>query len=100
MSPEDKAVFKTAFELDQHWVVEQAAKRQEFICQAQSVNLFFPAGVDKSYVNSVHLDAWKKGLKTLYYLRTTSGVTVNVERKERIALKDGTNSDECLSCSG
>lgn len=97
LSDDERATFKTAFEMDQHWVVEQAAKRQEFICQAQSVNLFFPAGAEKSYVNSVHLKAWRDKLKTLYYLRTSAGVQVKVEKKERVALKDG---QECLSCSG
>ena len=67
-----KSVFKTAFELDQEWVVQHAADRQKFICQAQSINLFFPVGVPRSVVNSVHLNAWKKGLKGLYYLRTES----------------------------
>lgn len=95
----EKDVFKTAFELDQRWVVEHAADRQEFICQGQSVNLFFPAGEDKAYVNMVHLDAYKKGLKGLYYLRTegeksAESVNTKVERK---ALKD---FDECLACQG
>jgi len=55
----EKEVFKTAFELDQHWVVQHAGDRQEFICQGQSVNLFFPAGSDKNYVSQVHVNAWK-----------------------------------------
>lgn len=99
LSDDERATFKTAFELDQHWVVEQAAKRQEFICQAQSVNLFFPSGADRSYVNSVHLKAWRDKLKTLYYLRTSAGVTADKVgiKKERVALKD---SNECISCSG
>jgi ribonucleoside-diphosphate reductase alpha chain len=99
LDEQNKAVFKTAFELDQHWVVEHSAKRQKYICQGQSVNLFFPAGVDKNYVNSVHLKSYKDGLKGLYYLRTSAGVTadkVGVE-KQRVALKD---ADECLSCHG
>lgn len=97
LSDNERATFKTAFELDQHWVVEQAAKRQEFICQGQSVNLFFPSGADRSYVNSVHLKAWREGLKGLYYLRTSAGVQVKVEKKERVALKD---AQECISCEG
>ena len=95
----EKAVFKTAFELDQRWLIEHASDRQEFICQGQSLNLFFPAGSDKAYVNAVHLMAWKKGLKGLYYLRTETGqtgekVSTKIERK---ALKD---YDECVSCQG
>ena len=58
-----KAVFKTSFELDQMWVVKHAADRQHYICQGQSVNLFFPAGADRAYVNKVHLQAWLSGLK-------------------------------------
>jgi len=96
-----KSVFKTAFEIDQHWVVQHAADRQHHICQGQSVNLFFAAGEDRSYVNSVHLDAWKKNMKGLYYLRTSSGHTAEqVGRKvERIALKDF-EENECLACEG
>lgn len=94
-----KGVFKTAFELNQAWLIEHAADRQEFICQGQSLNLFFPAGSDKAYVNYVHILAWKKGLKSLYYLRTNSGATAEKisEKIERKALKD---YDECVSCQG
>jgi len=94
-----KDVYKTAFELDQHWVVDHSAQRQKFICQGQSVNLFFPAGVDKSYVNSVHLKSYRDGLKGLYYLRTSAGVKADKVgmAKQRVALKD---ADECLSCHG
>jgi ribonucleoside-diphosphate reductase alpha chain len=98
--PDDvKEVFKTAFEIDQQYVVQHAAERQPFICQGQSVNLFFPAGVPRSYVNSVHLRAWKSGLKGLYYFRTTAAVEADKVglAVERNALKD---ADECLSCHG
>ncbi len=95
----EKDTYKTAFELNQEWVIEHASDRQKYICQGQSVNLFFPAGSDKSYVNSVHIRAWKGGLKGLYYLRTSSGnqaekVGTQVQRE---ALKD---SEECISCHG
>jgi len=98
----EKDVFKTAFELDQEWVVEHAAQRQEFICQGQSVNLFFPAGSDKAVVNKVHLKAWKDKLKGLYYLRTSTGHTAEQvgQKVERVALQDFVESDECMSCSG
>ncbi len=97
-----KEVFKTAFELDQRWIVDHAASRQPFICQGQSVNLFFPAGTDKSYVNEVHLRAFNKKLKGLYYLRTSAGAkadTVSI-KATRVALKDYEDDDECLSCQG
>lgn len=102
LSQEEKDVFKTAFELDQRWIVEHAADRQKFICQGQSVNLFFPSGSDRSYVNKIHLEAWQKGLKGLYYLRTESaGKAEAVSRKvERVALKSEGEGQECLSCSG
>ena len=101
LTPMEKAVFKTAFEIDQMWVVEHAAQRQEYICQGQSVNLFFPAGSDVNYVNAVHISAWKKHLKGLYYLRSNAGVTADkVSQKiERKSLKDY-NTEECLSCQG
>jgi ribonucleoside-diphosphate reductase alpha chain len=85
----EKAIFKTAQELDQNWVVQHAADRQKYICQGQSVNLFFPTGVPKSYVNSVHIKAWKEGLKGLYYLRTEAKSRAeNVSEKvERVALQ-------------
>jgi len=100
LSPQEKEVFKTAFEINQMWVVEHAGVRQEWICQGQSVNLFFPAGSDVNYVNAVHLSAFKKGLKGLYYLRTSAGVIADKvsEKVERKALKE--QLDECLSCQG
>ena len=90
----EKAIFRTADELDQMWLVTHAAERQEFICQGQSVNLFFPSGADKSYVNMVHFNAWKKGLKGLYYLRTESSSRAeNVSEKvERVALSQDNRS--------
>ena len=100
LSDSEKAVFKTAFELDQNWVVEHASVRQEYICQGQSVNLFFPEGSDRSYVNAVHLKAWRGSLKGLYYLRTSAGKTgEKVSQKvERKTLKD--YEEECVACQG
>ena len=94
LTEQEKAVFKTAQELDQEWVVTHASDRQAYICQGQSVNLFFPAGAEKSYVNKVHLNAWKKGLKGLYYLRTEAKQRAeNVSEKvERVALSDDTRT--------
>ena len=99
LSPEQRDVFKTAYEIDQGSVVEHAGDRQPYVCQAQSVNLFFPAGSPASYVNSVHLRAWKSKLKSLYYLRTDAGVEADKVgvAVERVALQD---AEECLSCHG
>lgn len=98
----EKDVFKSFSEIDMHWVIEQASARQEYLCQGQSINLYFPAEVDRSYLNSVHLDAWRRGLKGLYYVRTSSGaitdkVSVQVTRKALSSLLD---QEECLSCQG
>ena len=96
-----KDTFKTAFEIDQHWIIDHAASRQPFICQAQSINLFFRADVPKKYVHSVHFSAWKKSLKTLYYCR--SQVVDRAEdinkRFDRFDYKVPENN-ECLSCEG
>jgi ribonucleoside-diphosphate reductase alpha chain len=86
----EKAIYKTAQELDQNWVVTHAADRQPFICQGQSVNLFFPSGAPKRYVNKVHFNAWRKGLKGLYYLRTEASSRAETvsDKVERVALMD------------
>ena len=109
LSDDEKKVFKTAFELDQRWVVLQARARQEFICQGQSVNLFFPTGADRAYVNEVHRLAFKEDevgdpLKGLYYLRTEAAkkiekVNVTIERSK---LEDGVQGElkECIACHG
>lgn len=110
LSVDEKEIFKTAFEVDQTWVVEMARSRQEYLCQGQSVNLFFPSGASKTYVNAVHRRAFKPAddvgvpLKGVYYLRTESSkkteiVSVQVKRD---ALKDGVQGslDECVACEG
>jgi ribonucleotide reductase alpha subunit len=86
----EKAIYKTAQELDQNWVVTHAAERQPFICQGQSVNLFFPSGTPKAYVNKVHFSAWKNRLKGLYYLRTEASSRAETvsDKVERVALAD------------
>src|SRR6201996_2816392 len=68
----EKAVFKTAFEIDQRWLVEHAADRAPYICQSQSLNLFLPADVHKRDLHQIHMMAWKRGVKTLYYCRSLS----------------------------
>lgn len=103
LTQEERDTFKTCFELDQHWVVRHAAERQPFICQGQSVNLFFPAGTPRKVVNSVHLMAFKKGLKGLYYCRVTTGHSAEKVNKqvERIAIGDAAaTAEECMSCHG
>lgn len=98
-----RAVYKTCFELDQHWIVRHAGDRQPFICQGQSVNLFFPAKSPRKYVNSVHLMAYKRGLKGVYYMRVTTGhAAEKVNAKvERIALGDAAaQTEECVACHG
>lgn len=72
LSEQERAVYKTAFELDQRWVIEHAADRSQFICQSQSVNVFLPANVHKRDLHQIHLLAWKRGLKSLYYCRSLS----------------------------
>ena len=65
-------MYKTAFELDQRWVIEHAADRTPFICQSQSVNVFLPANVHKRDLHQIHMMAWKRGVKSLYYCRSLS----------------------------
>jgi ribonucleoside-diphosphate reductase alpha chain len=82
LSDQERAVFKTAFELDQRWVVEHAADRTPYICQSQSVNLFLPADVHKRDLHQIHFQAWKKGVKSLYYCRSLS-----IQRADTISEK-------------
>lgn len=72
LSQDEKDVFKTAFEIDQRWLIEHAADRTPYICQAQSLNLFLPANVHKRDLHGLHFEAWKKGVKSLYYCRSKS----------------------------
>lgn len=106
LTDEEKDVFKTAQETDQMWTIEHAAARQKHICQGQSVNLFFTPGASRGYVNRVHLAAWQKGLKSLYYYRTEARNRADAVSKkiERVALKDATpapsTGDDCVACQG
>jgi ribonucleoside-diphosphate reductase alpha chain len=72
LSEAEKEVFRTAFELDQRWLIDLAADRAPYVCQAQSLNLFLPANVHKRDLHQIHLMAWKRGVKSLYYLRSRS----------------------------
>ena len=98
-----KAVFKTAIEINQDWVVKQGGDRQKYLCQGQSLNIFFPAGATKAYLHQVHFNAWQYGTKGLYYLRTeTSNRAENVAQKiERDKLREYTEMQEdegCVAC--
>jgi len=99
LSNEEKEVFKTAVEINQSWVVEHAAQRQEFICQSQSVNLFFPPDVNKGELHNIHMLAWAKNMKTLYYLRSEAisrADNVSNKIKREIIFEQA----DCLSCEG
>lgn len=78
----EKLVFKTAQEIDQRWMIDLSAERQEYICQAQSLNVFLPGNVSKKELHEVHFRAWQKGLKSLYYCRSTS-----VQRADKVSNK-------------
>jgi len=82
LTDEEKDVYKTSVEVDQRWIIEHAADRTPYICQAQSVNVFLPGDVQKSELHDIHYQAWKKGLKSLYYCRSTS-----IQRAEKVSHK-------------
>lgn len=86
---EQKDVFKTAFEIDQRVIIDHAADRQEFICQSQSLNLFFNNRVDPEYFNDVHMEAWIRGIKTLYYVRSSSVLQADLSSRENCRACDG-----------
>ena len=101
-----KEVFKTAIEIDQRVLVEQGGDRQQYLCQGQSLNIFFPAGASKNYLHDVHMKAWKNECKGLYYLRTeTSHKAENVAEKVKLnKLKDYSEAEQseedCEACQG
>ena len=107
----EKDVFKTAFELDQKWIIELSGDRTPYISQAQSINLFVPADIHKRELHKIHFDAWKKGLKSLYYCRSKSiqraenindakstDVTANVYKSKEKQSNEQPEYEECLSC--
>ncbi len=119
LTDQERAVFKTALEMDQRWVIEHAADRTPFICQSQSVNLFLPANVNKRDLHQIHMLAWKRGLKSLYYCRSLSiqrADNVSEQVRRPVAFADATpandlaplplvaqaaastNYEECLAC--
>jgi ribonucleoside-diphosphate reductase alpha chain len=118
LSDHEKLVFKTAFELDQRWLIELAADRTPFVCQAQSLNVFLPANVHKRDLHMIHYTAWKKGVKSLYYCRSksvqraetahgaggkpmqqTNPVVANDDAIQAVETPmEAEKYDECLSC--
>ncbi|WP_417610560.1 ribonucleoside-diphosphate reductase subunit alpha [Parasphingorhabdus sp.] len=121
LSPEEKDAYKTSFEIDQRWLLELAADRTPYIDQAQSLNLFIPADVDKWDLLMLHFRAWELGIKSLYYLRSKSiqragfaggetimseptggGVeadnTLDPKKVELMTTAGTTDYDECLAC--
>ena len=111
LTANEKDTFKTAFEIDQRWIVELGADRTPHISQAQSVNIFVPADIHKKALHEIHFQAWKKGLKSLYYCRSKSiqraenvnngsstDVTKNVYSGKQESNNESNNYEECLSC--
>ena len=104
LTKNEKDVFKTAFELDQKWIVELAAERTPYVSQAQSLNIFLPADVHKKELHQIHFQAWKKGLKSLYYCRSKSIQRAeNINNRLSIGViidesKKDLDNEECLSC--
>jgi len=101
LSDEDKQVFRTAIEMNQAWLVDLAADRQQYICQSQSLNIFLPPDVDTRTLHSIHFRAWKKKVKTLYYLRSTAlkkveNLTSKIERSIRPDHKE--EEVACVAC--
>lgn len=91
LSEEEKEVFKTAYEISQMAIIRQAGQRQRYVDQAQSMNLFFPADADPKWFHEVHMEAWKAGVKTMYYCRSSSVIKGDVTSR---------GDDDCKACEG
>ena len=107
MDENTKAVFKTSMEIDQRWVIELASDRQQYIDQAQSINLFFRPDSHIKYIHAIHFMAWKKGLKTLYYCRSekigkADKVSKKIERQviKEIDMTQIAQGNDCIACEG
>jgi ribonucleoside-diphosphate reductase alpha chain len=103
----DKAVFKTSMEIDQRWVIEHAADRQQYIDQAQSLNVFFRPDSHIKYIHAIHFMAWKKGVKTLYYCRSeklakADKVSKRIERQviKELDMSALVQGNDCIACEG
>ena len=107
LTDDEKAVFKTSMEIDQRWVIDLAADRQEHIDQAQSLNLFFRPDAHIKYIHAIHFMAWKKGLKTLYYCRSekigkADKVSKKIERQviKELDMTEIAMGNDCIACEG
>ncbi|MDD3021852.1 MAG: ribonucleoside-diphosphate reductase subunit alpha [Alphaproteobacteria bacterium] len=111
LTDEEKDVFKTAFEIDQRWLIEHAGDRTPFVCQAQSLNVFLPANIHKKDLHAIHWEAWAKGVKSLYYCRSksiqraesaaswTRSKQANDAQPKQLELGDSQPKyEECLAC--
>ena len=104
LTQHEKDVFKSAFEIDQRWLIDLAAQRTPYICQSQSLNVFIAADVHKKDLHQIHFQAWKKGIKSMYYLRSMSiqrsDVVSNMgQSTNNISDQENSNDyEECLSC--
>ena len=107
LNQDEKDVFKTAMEIDQMWIIEHAADRQPFIDQGQSTNLFFASNVEKRVLHDIHFAAWKKGVKSLYYCRSSSiqraeksedKFSKEQEKAKEVVIPTQPEYDECLAC--
>jgi len=103
LSDDEKAIFRTAFEIDPRWIIEFAADRAPYICQSQSLNLYLPADVDKWDLHMLHWSAWKRGIKSLYYCRSKSisraGFAGSQGKAEKLAAPiERRDYEECLAC--
>ena len=103
----EKAVFKTSMEIDQRWVIDLAADRQQYIDQAQSLNLFFRPDANIKYIHAIHFMAWKKGLKSLYYCRSekigkADKVSKRIERQviKELDMTQIAQGNDCIACEG
>jgi ribonucleoside-diphosphate reductase alpha chain len=104
LTEQEKAVFRTAFEIDQRWVIDLAADRAPYICQSQSLNLYLPADIEKWDLHMLHFTAWQRGIKSLYYCRSKSvqraafagKLEVSASASARAASR--TDYEECLAC--
>ncbi|WP_341754726.1 ribonucleoside-diphosphate reductase subunit alpha [Candidatus Tisiphia endosymbiont of Dioctria rufipes] len=111
LSSHEKDVFRTAYEIDQNWLIDLAADRVPYVSQSQSLNVFLAGNVSKMYLNNIHFRAWKKGVKSLYYCRSTSIQRADkvshdvkkvdfqdIERDNKKKQEEVVSYDECLSC--
>jgi ribonucleoside-diphosphate reductase alpha chain len=106
LTQHEKATFRTAFEIDQRWIIELAADRAPFICQSQSINIYLPADIDKWDLHMLHWTAWRRGIKSLYYCRSKSlsraafagKLAADGNRAQASTALTRTDYEECLAC--